>query len=160
MREYYFSLSSTPGILFLWKPAWRSKIPPRVAFFSWTASLGKILTIDNLWNRGDTVVDWHFMCKRSGESVEFVWSSMGYASVTDLFSTWQGPFGKHRNIVFWSVVPHCVLWCLWQERNVRCPEEMNGLSSRLNLFFFTLFWIGVLLLIFSLFKFIRFVRPL
>ena len=66
VRECYFSLSLTPGILFLWKPVWRSKILPRVAFFSWTASLGKFLTIDNLWNRGVTIVDWYFMCKGVG----------------------------------------------------------------------------------------------
>ena len=50
--DYYFYFSSTPGILFPWKHVWRSKIPPRVAFFSWTATLGQILTIDNLWNKG------------------------------------------------------------------------------------------------------------
>ena len=45
VREYYFSLSLTPSILFQWNPVWCSKIPPRVAFFSWTTTLGKILTI-------------------------------------------------------------------------------------------------------------------
>ena len=39
--EYYFSLNSTPNTLFPWKPVWRSKIPSRVAFFSWTATLGR-----------------------------------------------------------------------------------------------------------------------
>uniref|UniRef100_A0A7N2L7I8 ARM repeat superfamily protein n=1 Tax=Quercus lobata TaxID=97700 RepID=A0A7N2L7I8_QUELO len=47
---------------------WCSKIPPRVAFFSWTVALGKILTLDRLWNKGVPVMDWCFMCKRSGES--------------------------------------------------------------------------------------------
>jgi hypothetical protein len=35
----------------------------------WTASLGKILTLDNLRKRGLTVVDWCCMCKKSGESI-------------------------------------------------------------------------------------------
>jgi hypothetical protein len=26
---------------------WKAKVPPRVAFFSWTAALGRLLTIDN-----------------------------------------------------------------------------------------------------------------
>ena len=30
---------------------WKSKVPPRVAFFSWTATLDKILTTDNLWKK-------------------------------------------------------------------------------------------------------------
>lgn len=28
---------------FLWKNIWRSKAPPKMAFFAWTAALGKIL---------------------------------------------------------------------------------------------------------------------
>ena len=49
---------------------WHSKIPPKVAFFSWTAALGKIPTTDYLWNKGVTVADWCYMCKRNGESVD------------------------------------------------------------------------------------------
>lgn len=64
------SLSSTLGIIFPWKPVWLSNVPPRVAFFSWIATLRKILTIENLWNRGVTVVDWCYICKRSRELVD------------------------------------------------------------------------------------------
>lgn len=38
----YHSLSSPWNMSFPWKLGWRSKIPPWVAFFSWTAALGKI----------------------------------------------------------------------------------------------------------------------
>jgi hypothetical protein len=37
---------------FPWKSIWRTKAPPRVAFFAWTAAWGKILTVDNLRRRG------------------------------------------------------------------------------------------------------------
>ena len=67
VSEYYLSLSSTPDISFPWKPVWHSKVPPRVAFFSWTAALGKILTIENLWYKGVVVVDWCYTCKKSEE---------------------------------------------------------------------------------------------
>ena len=67
--EYYLSLSSTLDISFPWKPVWRSKVPPRVASFSWTATLGKILTIENLWYKGVAIVDWCYMCKKSEELV-------------------------------------------------------------------------------------------
>jgi hypothetical protein len=33
---------------FPWKSIWKAKVPPRVAFFIWTSSLGRILTMDNL----------------------------------------------------------------------------------------------------------------
>jgi hypothetical protein len=41
-----------------------------VAFFVWTAALGKILTHDNLLRRGIVVVEWCVMCKKHGESVD------------------------------------------------------------------------------------------
>jgi len=31
-----------------WKSIWKVKVPLRVAFFVWTATIGKILTLDNL----------------------------------------------------------------------------------------------------------------
>uniref|UniRef100_A0A7N2KVQ8 Reverse transcriptase zinc-binding domain-containing protein n=1 Tax=Quercus lobata TaxID=97700 RepID=A0A7N2KVQ8_QUELO len=36
---------------FPWKSIWKQKIPSRVAFFVWSAALGKCLTIDNLRKR-------------------------------------------------------------------------------------------------------------
>ncbi len=47
-------------------------MPPRVAFFSWTDVLGKILTIDALRKCGLIIVDWCCMCKHNGESVDHV----------------------------------------------------------------------------------------
>ena len=38
-------------------------------------------------------------------------------SVLGLLDCWQGNFGRHRNLRVWRVVPHCLMWCLWQERN-------------------------------------------
>ena len=43
-------------------------------------------------------------------------------SVANLFASWQGPFGRRCNIDLWRAIPHCVLWCLWQEKNIRCFE--------------------------------------
>ena len=78
VSEFYLSLFSTPDNLFPWKLVWHSNIPPRVAFFSWTAALGKILTLDRLWNKGVPVMDWCYMCKRSGESVNHHLSSLSH----------------------------------------------------------------------------------
>jgi hypothetical protein len=41
----YYKVISSPGMgLFPWKSIWKVKVPPRVAFFSRTAALGKIST--------------------------------------------------------------------------------------------------------------------
>ena len=132
--EFYISLSSTPVTSFPGKFVWRSKIHPRVAFFSWTTALGKILTLENLWYKGVAVIGWCYMCKKSGELVNhlflhcpiayelwsMVWTLFGLLwvmphSVTDLFLSGQGSFGGHRSIDLWRAVPHCVLWCIWRE---------------------------------------------
>ena len=44
-------------------------------------------------------------------------------SVVGLLACWQGRFGCHRNGYIWLIVPHCLLWCLWRERNSRCFED-------------------------------------
>ena len=55
---------------FPWKIIWRSKAPLRVAFFVWTTTLGKFLTIDNLRKRKVRIIDWCYMCKCNSESVD------------------------------------------------------------------------------------------
>ena len=40
------------------KIIWRTKAPLRVAFFAWTATLGKIFTIDNLRKRKIRITNW------------------------------------------------------------------------------------------------------
>lgn len=40
---YYCSLLTINAMPFPWKNIWKSKVPPRVAFFSWTIALGKFL---------------------------------------------------------------------------------------------------------------------
>jgi hypothetical protein len=41
-----------------------------VAFFAWSAALGKILTMDNMRKRHVIMVDKYCMCKRNWESVD------------------------------------------------------------------------------------------
>jgi hypothetical protein len=42
-----------------WKSIWKTKAPPRVAFFVWAAALGRILTTKNLRRRHIIVIDCH-----------------------------------------------------------------------------------------------------
>jgi hypothetical protein len=65
VRSYYHVLSIPASSPFPWKSIWRVKAPLRVAFFVWTTTLGKILTLDNLRKRNVIVVDWCCMCKKS-----------------------------------------------------------------------------------------------
>jgi hypothetical protein len=71
IRSFYHVLSIPAASPFSWKSIWSGKALLRVAFFVWTA-LGKILTLDNLRKRNIIVVDWCCMCKRSGESIDYL----------------------------------------------------------------------------------------
>ena len=72
---------------------WQLKVPPRVAFFSWSASLGKILTTDNLLKRSIIVLDRCYMSKRCRESVDHLLLHCPIAS--ELWSLVFCLFGLH-----------------------------------------------------------------
>jgi len=67
VKSLYKVLLPNVDSSFLWKSIWRTKEPFTIAFFSWTASLGKILTLNNLHKCYIIVRDWYCMCKKSGE---------------------------------------------------------------------------------------------
>jgi hypothetical protein len=48
VKSFYHVLSIHIGFSFPWKSILRGKAPSRVAFFVWTAALGRILALDNL----------------------------------------------------------------------------------------------------------------
>jgi hypothetical protein len=68
VKSFYRVLSSFGSISFPWKSIWRSKAPPKVAFFAWTAIYSKILTLDNLRRRGIIVVNRCWFCESDGEN--------------------------------------------------------------------------------------------
>uniref|UniRef100_A0A2N9I9L7 Reverse transcriptase zinc-binding domain-containing protein n=1 Tax=Fagus sylvatica TaxID=28930 RepID=A0A2N9I9L7_FAGSY len=99
-----------------------------------------ILTADNLRRRGIPVVSWCCMCKADGESIDHLLLHCPYAkelwdmvlglfglhwvmpkTVTELLHCWFGSVGGHS--VIWKAIPHCIMWCLWQERNARTFED-------------------------------------
>ena len=134
-----------------------------MAFFCWTAALGKILTVDNLRHRGIIVVSWCCMCKADGESVDHLLLHCPYAKelwdmifvlfrihwvmpkrVIDLFHSWQGSVGWHQNFVIWKVIPHCLMCCLWRERNARIFEgcELSVVELKLQFYRSLLDWMS------------------
>ena len=85
-----------------------------MAFFLWTLALEKCLTIGNLHKRKVWIMDWCYMYKCNGESVDHLflhclvamdlWSmvldlfSVSWVmpkSVVGLLACWQSRFGRH-----------------------------------------------------------------
>ena len=57
-------------------------------------------------------------------------------SVLGLLECWQGRFGRHQNGFIWLIVPHCLMWCLWRERNSRSFKDIERSIPNLKSFFF------------------------
>jgi hypothetical protein len=158
VKSFYRALSPSGSSIFPWKSIWRSKAPPRVAFFAWTAAWGKILTVDNLKRRGLVVVNRCWLCESDGESVDHLLLHCGVAralwnaffdrfglcwvmpgSVKELLTSWWSS-GRSRSAVVWKMVPLCIMWCIWSERNLRCFEDSSrSIEDLLHVFLFTLF---------------------
>ena len=95
------------------------------------------------------------MCKRCGEVLDHLllpcpvafelWSLVFCLfglhwvmphKVIQLFESRQGKFGRHRNIDFWRLMPHCLMWCIWSERNARFFEGCEQSLLEIKSFFF------------------------
>lgn len=153
VSSFYKGLSCKDAIFFPWKSIWRTKAPLKVAFFAWTAVLGKILTLDNLRKKRVIVIDRCCMCKMNGKTVDHlllhceVARALWYAilsrfnlswvmplRVIDLFACWWTG-GRSRSAVVWKMVLCCLMWCLWRERNDRQFEDKERTIEELISFF-------------------------
>lgn len=114
--------------LSLGKASVRIKVPAKVASFTCTTVLGKILNIDNLQGRNITVIEWCCKCKNNGEPVDHLplnfdiarelWSltlvlfGVQYIMpkwVIDLLACWKGCFGRHHSGDIWNVIRLCIM---------------------------------------------------
>jgi hypothetical protein len=110
------------------------------AFLAWSATLDKILTVDNLRKRHVIKVDRCCLCKKNGESVDHLLLHCNVAStlcnapsalcnalfthfgmswvmprrVIDLFACWWTS-GRPMNVAICKMVPIC-LFFVWNER--------------------------------------------
>ena len=56
--------------------------------------------------------------------------------IINMFAAWHGALGRYRNIAFWKVVPHCIMWSFWRERNARNFKGYEQTILDLKSFFF------------------------
>lgn len=138
----YKVFSGQQHVSFPWKSIWRAFVPSKVAFFTWTATFGKILTTKNLRKRGMVVMEWCFMCKKNDESIDHLLSHCEVARelwagvlsraglswvmpmrVVDLLACWNSRHRSSQLAAAWRMISLCIMWCLWLERNERCFND-------------------------------------
>ncbi|KAG7987367.1 hypothetical protein I3843_03G130600 [Carya illinoinensis] len=108
--------------------------------------------MENLRKRGLIVMDWCYLCKRHGESVDhlLLHSEVTRGPWNEIFRrvdvTWVKPLrvvdllaweiqGCSQVAVVWKMILLCIMWCTWVERNERCFEDRERTMAGLQNFF-------------------------
>ena len=153
IKSFYSALRGSQPVSFPWKAIWGVRVPRRVAFFTWSAVWGRILTTDNLMRRGYHLAGRCYMCCCEGETIchlllhclrvmglwSYVFRSFGFIWVmpkdlTDLLVGWHNWLGKSHSRI-WNLIPSCLFWTIWRERNRRVFEAVECTDSQLLEFF-------------------------
>ncbi|KAG2705295.1 hypothetical protein I3760_05G045600 [Carya illinoinensis] len=95
------------------------------------------------------------MCRKGGESVDHLllhcevarrlWNEvfsrldLGWVmpeTVVGALASWTVLRGNNQIKALWKMIPICIMWCVWQERNERMSEDKERSMEELKAFFF------------------------
>ena len=151
-------LDCSPQVVFSFRTIWNPVIPPIIGFFTWEASWGKMLILDQLKRRGRALANRRFLCEENEEDINhlllhckkarMLWdlflSIVGKSwvfpdSVIQTLLSWQGvPMGKKRKNI-WIAAPLCLFWTVWQNRNMLVFENRATSDQRTKFIFLSKF---------------------
>ena len=132
------------------------------SFFAWATSRGKVLILDQFQRRGHSLENKCFLCLSEVETVDhlllhcvktrvlwnLLFSLFGVAwilsySVKETLLGWHGAFlGKARKKA-WQMVPLCIFWSVWKERNLLAFGNDELSLQRLKNSFVCNLWVRV-----------------
>ena len=159
VRLMYSKLVYSPPLDFPCRSIWNPIVPPKLGFFAWEASWGKVLTLDQLKRRGIPLVNRCFLCEEKEETIDHLLIHCSRAkmlwdlvlAITDTnwvfprtvcqcLLAWQSAsVGKKRKKV-WMAAPLCLFWTLWLERNRVVFENEAPSVHRMKSFFLFTLW--------------------
>ncbi|RVW49339.1 LINE-1 reverse transcriptase-like [Vitis vinifera] len=138
VKSSYRYLEPGGSAMFPYVGIWKASVPPKVAFFAWEASWGKILTLDQLQRRGYSLANRCFLCLAEAETVDhlllhcvmtrtlwnLLFSLFGVewvlsGTVKDTLLGWHGAFvGKIRKKA-WQMAPLCIFFGQCGRKEIR-----------------------------------------
>jgi len=130
--------------LWPWKMIWKGKIPHKVAYFTWLVARQSVLTQDNLMKRGKDLCSRCFFCESETETInhlflhckvtEKLWkyfiNRRGITwtmprNTAEVLACWNRDGNQSGHKERWKIVPACIWWTIWSERNQRCFENKS-----------------------------------
>ena len=76
VKSLYSILELKGSSLFPWDSIWRVRVPPKVAFFTWETSWGKVLTLEQLQRRGFFLANKCFLYLSEVETMNHLFTSL------------------------------------------------------------------------------------
>ena len=136
------------------KLLWNPYVPTKISFFAWEVRWGKILTMDQLKKKGFTLaIKFPFYVKEE-EVMEHILihclkdlgimdcpfhhaggGSVCPFSVQDLIIRWNAFPLRNKSANLWRMIPLCLLWAIWIERNKVIFEDKLFSYDGLKAFF-------------------------
>ena len=85
----------------IWAKVWTPGLIPKINIFFWLIMQDKILTLDNLINRGQYILNWCILCKDNLESIDHMFIHCPYSlEVWDLITKdWKVSWCKPATIL-------------------------------------------------------------
>ena len=158
VKSMYSVLDCSPQVDFPYRSIWNPVIPPRMGFFVWEASWGRVLTLDQLKRRERALANRCFLCEENEDinhlllhckKAKMLWdvllSICGASwvfpkSVIQMLLSWQGAtVGKKRKKI-WMAAPICLFWTVWHNRNLLVFEDKVTSDQRTKCLFLSNVW--------------------
>ena len=70
VKLMYKGLDPSLAIEFPYCSVWNPVVPPKIGFFAWEATWGKVLTLDQLKHRGRAFANRCFLCEEDEDTID------------------------------------------------------------------------------------------
>ncbi|WMV14448.1 hypothetical protein MTR67_007833 [Solanum verrucosum] len=132
-----------------WRMIWKTEIPYKVNYFTWLLAKQAVLTHENLNKRKPNLRSSCYLCEEQVETVNHLflhckWTDQLWQmfiqkrkikwtkprSIIEVLQCWNRDGNAGKNEKRWRIVPACIWWTIWKERNQRCFEgKQNNIQK-------------------------------